>query len=91
MRRHRGMLALRNCHCGDCGDDAISSGEIAAGSAMGGRINARLKELGIELPMPAAPVANYVPFAASGNLVFIAGQIWQRDGERRHVGNFGDV
>jgi enamine deaminase RidA (YjgF/YER057c/UK114 family) len=38
-------------------------------------IDARLKELGIALPAPAAPVANYVPFVATGTLVFISGQI----------------
>ena len=36
---------------------------------------ARLKELGIELPAAAAPVANYVAFVRSGNLVTISGQI----------------
>ena len=34
---------------------------------MSGTIDARLRQLGIELPEPAAPVANYVPFAVSGN------------------------
>jgi enamine deaminase RidA (YjgF/YER057c/UK114 family) len=56
---------------------------------MSGRIEARLKELGIELPQPAAPVANYVPFTISGNLVIIAGQICQWNGERRYVGKLG--
>jgi enamine deaminase RidA (YjgF/YER057c/UK114 family) len=36
---------------------------------------ARLAELGITLPTPAAPVANYVPFVRTGNLVVISGQI----------------
>ena len=56
---------------------------------MAGRIEAQLKQLGIELPQPSAPVANYVPFAVAGNLVFIAGQICQWNGERRHVGKLG--
>jgi len=56
---------------------------------MSGTIEARLKQLGIELPEPAAPVANYLPFAVSGNLVFIAGQICQWNGERRFVGKLG--
>lgn len=38
-------------------------------------IDARLAELGITLPEPVAPVANYVPFVRSGNQVFISGQI----------------
>jgi len=37
-------------------------------------IEQRLKDLNLSLPIPAAPVANYVPFVQSGNLVFIAGQ-----------------
>lgn len=35
----------------------------------------KLAALGLELPEAAAPVANYVPFVKSGNLVFISGQI----------------
>jgi enamine deaminase RidA (YjgF/YER057c/UK114 family) len=56
---------------------------------MSGRIEARLKELGIELPVPAAPVANYVPFTTSGNLVFISGQVCQWNGEFRFIGKLG--
>jgi enamine deaminase RidA (YjgF/YER057c/UK114 family) len=35
----------------------------------------RLAALGISLPSPAAPVANYVPFVRSGNLLFVSGQL----------------
>ena len=56
---------------------------------MSGKIDGRLRELRIELPEPTAPLANYVPFALAGNLVFIAGQISQWNGERRHVGKLG--
>jgi len=38
-------------------------------------IDARLSALGIVLPQPVAPVANYVPFVQTGNLVHISGQI----------------
>ena len=40
-------------------------------------IENRLTELGITLPSAPAPAANYVPFARSGNLVFVSGQISQ--------------
>ncbi len=35
----------------------------------------RLKALGLQLPEPVAPVANYVPFVRSGALVHISGQV----------------
>ena len=38
-------------------------------------IEARLAELGITLPTPAAPLANYVPFVQSGATVTISGQL----------------
>lgn len=34
---------------------------------------ARLKEMGISLPPPSAPVANYVKYVRTGNLVFLSG------------------
>ncbi len=56
---------------------------------MAGRIDARLKELGLELPTPSTPGANYVPFVRSGTLVFLTGQLSQWNGERRFVGKLG--
>jgi enamine deaminase RidA (YjgF/YER057c/UK114 family) len=52
-------------------------------------VEARLRELGIELPQPQAPWANYVPHAISGNVVFISGQICEWNGERRFIGKLG--
>ena len=37
------------------------------------QIEARLKEMGIELPPAVTPVANYVPAVRTGNLVFLSG------------------
>lgn len=42
---------------------------------MGGRIEARLEELGIALPAPVAPVADYVPFVQAGNMLYVSGQL----------------
>jgi len=50
---------------------------------MPGRIEARLKELGIELPQASTPAANYVPFVRTGDLLFLAGQLPIWNGERR--------
>ena len=38
-----------------------------------GAIDKKLSELGITLPTPAAPVANYVPFVRTGNLLVVSG------------------
>ena len=35
----------------------------------------RLKEMGVVLPKPAAPVANYVPYTRAGSLLFVSGQL----------------
>ena len=39
------------------------------------RTAARLRELGIDLPSPAAPVANYVPYARLGAMLVVSGQL----------------
>ena len=44
-------------------------------------IEARLKELGIKLPTPAAPVAAYVPAVEQGGFLYISGQLPFRGGE----------
>jgi len=44
-------------------------------------IDARLKELGLKLPTPAAPVAAYVPAVAAGGFLYISGQLPFRQGE----------
>jgi len=38
-------------------------------------VQERLTAAGIVLPKPVAPVANYVPFVRTGNLVHISGQV----------------
>jgi enamine deaminase RidA (YjgF/YER057c/UK114 family) len=40
-----------------------------------GAVDKKLAELGITLPTPAAPVANYVPHVRTGNLLVISGQL----------------
>ena len=57
---------------------------------MAGQVDARLGELGIELPDGPAPAANYVPFVISGNIVHIAGQLPFVDGALEHRGRVGE-
>ena len=56
---------------------------------MSGKIDARLKELGIELPTPPAPVASYVPYVVSGNLVTISGQVTMGPKGLEYIGKVG--
>jgi enamine deaminase RidA (YjgF/YER057c/UK114 family) len=56
-----------------------------------GSIDDRLKELGIELPAPAKAVASYVPWARSGDLIFVSGQITFRNGQIDYIGKVGST
>jgi enamine deaminase RidA (YjgF/YER057c/UK114 family) len=52
--------------------------------------SARLKELGIELPEVAKPLASYVPAVRSGNLVYTSGQLPMQAGKLAATGKLGD-
>jgi len=57
---------------------------------MSGKIEARLKELGIELPDATAPAANYIPYVVSGKLIFLSGQITLLNGKIEYIGKIGE-
>lgn len=42
---------------------------------MSGSVEKKLASLGISLPTPATPIANYVPFVRSGNMLVVSGQL----------------
>jgi enamine deaminase RidA (YjgF/YER057c/UK114 family) len=44
-------------------------------------VTARLAQLGIQLPPVSVPAAAYVPYAQTGNLIFLSGHIAKRDGQ----------
>jgi enamine deaminase RidA (YjgF/YER057c/UK114 family) len=50
---------------------------------------AKLQELGIELPDPPKPAAKYVPAKQAGDLLFVAGQIPFWNGELKYTGKVG--
>ncbi len=56
---------------------------------MAGQVDARLAELGIELPRAPAAAAAYVPYTRVGDLLFVAGQLPMFMGELRFVGKVG--
>ncbi len=56
---------------------------------MAGTIDAKLAELGITLPTPAAPLANYIGFNQVGSLVIVSGQIPLVEGKVAITGKLG--
>ena len=54
-------------------------------------IDEKLNTLGIVLPTPMKPVANYVPWVKSGNMVYISGQGAVVDGKVQFPGKLGDT
>jgi enamine deaminase RidA (YjgF/YER057c/UK114 family) len=49
----------------------------------------RLKELGLELPTPATPMANYVPFQLVNGFLYLSGQGPRRADGTLHTGKVG--
>jgi enamine deaminase RidA (YjgF/YER057c/UK114 family) len=66
-----------------------SSAGTSDDASRGGRVEARLAELGLTLPTVAAPVAAYVPAVVDGNLVWTSGQLPFVDGELAATGKVG--
>jgi enamine deaminase RidA (YjgF/YER057c/UK114 family) len=56
---------------------------------MSGIVDKKLEELGIALPTPAAPIANYVGFVRTGRLLFVSGQLCLADGVLVAKGKLG--
>lgn len=52
-------------------------------------VEKKLSALGITLPTPAAPVANYVGFVKSGDQIFVSGQLPFEAGKLQFVGKVG--
>jgi enamine deaminase RidA (YjgF/YER057c/UK114 family) len=58
---------------------------------MAGTVEGKLASLGITLPTPAAPIANYVGFVRSGNLLVVSGQLcFDPEGKLVAKGKLGD-
>jgi enamine deaminase RidA (YjgF/YER057c/UK114 family) len=58
---------------------------------MTGQIDKRLVELGITLHAPASPIANYVGFVRTGNLLVVSGQVCiDHNGQLVATGRLGD-
>ena len=56
---------------------------------MAGSVEKKLQEMGIVLPTPPAPLANYVPAVRTGNLLFLSGQVSVAPGGEAIKGKLG--
>lgn len=56
---------------------------------MAGQIEAKLKEMGIDLPT-TAPAGSYVPTTTSGNVLYVSGQIPMGPNGPEYIGKLGD-
>ncbi|MGI5453529.1 RidA family protein [Streptomyces sp. CA-249302] len=52
-------------------------------------VEARLLDLGVTLPEPAVPVANYLPCVEAGNMLYTSGQLPLRNGALVSAGLLG--
>lgn len=57
---------------------------------MSNEIAKRLEALGVNLPTPAAPAANYVPYVISGNQLIISGNLPFGNDGLEYIGKVGD-
>ncbi|NVZ49359.1 RidA family protein [Pseudomonas sp. B6002] len=57
---------------------------------MSNSIRERVQALGLTLPTPGQPIANYINYVVSGNQLFVSGQIPLVDGNPAYVGRLGE-
>jgi enamine deaminase RidA (YjgF/YER057c/UK114 family) len=67
----------------------LSCNQSGGEAQLSGTIDKKLEELGIVLPTPAAPIANYVGFVRSGRLLFVSGQLCLSGGALVAAGKLG--
>jgi hypothetical protein len=66
---------LGTADCAALLSTARTGSELARRTCMPGTIEKKLTDLGIVLPKPVAPVANYVPFVRTGTFMVVSGQL----------------
>jgi enamine deaminase RidA (YjgF/YER057c/UK114 family) len=54
-------------------------------------IENKLQEMGLELPEPPVPAANYIGCVRVGNLLFVGGNIGRINGQLKYVGKVGEA
>src|SRR2546427_282201 len=73
-----------------CAPDRPRLPSIQVEAIMPGTVEKKLGDLGITLSAPAAPVANYVGFVRTGNLLVVSGQLcFDGEGKLVAIGKLG--
>ena len=67
-------LAAILAACGKSEETDVANTQTPSPASSGGKIDAKLAELGIEIPEAATPIAAYTPIRKVNNMVYIAGQ-----------------
>jgi enamine deaminase RidA (YjgF/YER057c/UK114 family) len=62
---------------------------VSPRSSQPGRVEQRLKELGVVLPDAPRPLGAYVEAVQSGNLLFLSGMLPVKDGKLQFIGRLG--
>ncbi|MEO8491434.1 RidA family protein [Pseudomonas sp.] len=57
---------------------------------MNNSLRQRVQALGLTLPTPGQPAANYINYVISGNQLFVSGQIPMLDGKPGYIGRLGE-
>lgn len=55
------------------------------------RIERALADLGLALPTPPTPIANFLPYRISGGLIWLAGQVCEWNGTLPYAGKVGNA
>jgi enamine deaminase RidA (YjgF/YER057c/UK114 family) len=73
-----------------CNRPRIAANQPFGEDTTAGSVEKTLANLNITLPTPASPIANYVPFVRSGNMLVISGQLcFGSDGKLTAKGQLG--
>ncbi|MBS3925861.1 MAG: RidA family protein [Nitrosarchaeum sp.] len=54
-------------------------------------IEAKIKSIGINIPVPPTPAGSYIPLVKTGNLLYVSGQIPLQDGKVAFTGKVSDA
>ncbi len=70
-------------------ESEMGTGNVPGAAAPQSQVERKLAEMGLELPPPSPPIANYVGAVVAGDLVFVSGHAPTRHGQPAYRGKVG--